>query len=57
MQGNAGKNGAIAVVATAGLTQSGQFEQCREPGPIAGSRFTPEEMAKIKPPASAKNHL
>jgi hypothetical protein len=35
----------------------GKFEQCWEPGPVAGSRFTPEEMAQIKPPASAKNHL
>ena len=35
----------------------GKLEQCWEPGPAAGSRFTPEEMAKVKPSASAKNHL
>ncbi|HPD28980.1 MAG TPA: ADP-ribosylglycohydrolase family protein [Phycisphaerae bacterium] len=28
-----------------------KLEQCWEPGPIAGGRFTPEEMAQIKPPA------
>ncbi|MGQ9576298.1 MAG: ADP-ribosylglycohydrolase family protein [Thermoguttaceae bacterium] len=27
-----------------------RLEQCWEPGPVAGSRFTPEEMAKIKVP-------
>ncbi|HOB74164.1 MAG TPA: ADP-ribosylglycohydrolase family protein [Phycisphaerae bacterium] len=27
-----------------------KLEQCWAPGPIANSRFTPEEMAKIKPP-------
>jgi hypothetical protein len=34
-----------------------KLEQCWEPGPIAGSRFTPEEMSKIEPPAAAKNNL
>lgn len=29
------------------LPQPGTFEQCWEPGPIAESRFTPEEMKKI----------
>ncbi len=29
----------------------GRLEQCWSPGPIAGSRFTAEEMAQIKPPA------
>jgi hypothetical protein len=29
----------------------GKLEQCWSPGPIAGSKFTPEEMAQIKPPA------
>jgi len=28
----------------------GRLEQCWEPGPIAGSKFTAEEMAQIKPP-------
>jgi len=28
-----------------------RFEDLRKPGPIAGSRFTPEEIAKIKKPA------
>ncbi len=28
----------------------GKLEQCWEPGPIANSKFTPEEMAQIKPP-------
>jgi hypothetical protein len=28
----------------------GKLEQCWEPGPIAGSKFTAEEMAQIKPP-------
>ncbi|MEP0843641.1 MAG: ADP-ribosylglycohydrolase family protein [Phycisphaerae bacterium] len=28
----------------------GKLEQCWEPGPIADSKFTPEEMARIKPP-------
>jgi len=32
-----------------------KLEQCWEPGPAAGSRFTAEEMSRIKPPASAKN--
>jgi len=27
-----------------------RLEQCWEPGPIADSKFTPEEMARIKPP-------
>jgi hypothetical protein len=31
----------------------GRLEQCWEPGPIAGSRFTAEEMAQIKPPQEA----
>lgn len=31
----------------------GKLEQCWEPGPIAGSRFTAEEMAQIKPPQEA----
>ena len=34
-----------------------QLEQCWEPGSAAESRFTAEEMSKIKPPAAAKNHL
>ena len=34
-----------------------KLEQCWEPGPIAGSRFTAEEMARIRPPAAAKNNL
>jgi hypothetical protein len=29
----------------------GKLEQCWQPGPIADSKFTEEEMAKIKPPA------
>ena len=28
-----------------------KLEQCWEPGPPANSKFTPEEMARIKPPA------
>jgi hypothetical protein len=32
----------------------GKLEQCWEPGPIAGSRFTAEEMAQIKPPQPAR---
>lgn len=28
----------------------GKLEQCWEPGPIANSKFTPEEMTQIKPP-------
>ncbi len=31
-----------------------KLEQCWEPGPIANSKFTPEEMAKIKPPEKPK---
>lgn len=31
-----------------------RLENCWTPGPITGSRFTPEEMAKIKPPAEKK---
>ena len=31
-----------------------KLEQCWEPGPVANSRFTEEEMAQIKPPAQAK---
>ena len=31
-----------------------KLEQCWQPGPIAGSKFTPEEMAKIKPPEQPK---
>ncbi|NLE59355.1 MAG: ADP-ribosylglycohydrolase family protein [Planctomycetes bacterium] len=31
----------------------GKLEQCWEPGPIAGSKFTAEEMAQIKPPQEA----
>jgi len=31
----------------------GKLEQCWEPGPIAGSKFTAEEMARIKPPQEA----
>jgi hypothetical protein len=30
------------------LPQPGVFEQCWEPGPVAESRFTPEEMKKIE---------
>jgi hypothetical protein len=30
-----------------------KLEQCWEPGPIADSKFTEEEMAKIKPPVKA----
>jgi hypothetical protein len=33
------------------VPRPGRLEQCWEPGPIAGARFTPEEMARIKPPA------
>lgn len=32
----------------------GRLERCWKPGPIANARFTPEEMAKIKPPAPEK---
>ena len=32
------------------LPQPGVFEQSWEPGPIAESRFTPEEMNKIEVP-------
>jgi len=32
----------------------GKLEQSRQPGPIADSRFTEEEMAKIKPPAPGR---
>jgi hypothetical protein len=28
----------------------GRLEECWNPGPVAGSKFTPEEMAQIKPP-------
>lgn len=28
----------------------GRLEQCWTPGPVAGSKFTPEEMAQIQPP-------
>jgi hypothetical protein len=28
-----------------------KFETCWEPGPISNSKFTPEEMSQIKPPA------
>ena len=31
-----------------------KLEQCWEPGPAADSRFTPEEMGKIKVPADKK---
>lgn len=31
-----------------------KLEQCWEPEPIAGSKFTPEEMAQIKPPVEKK---
>jgi hypothetical protein len=31
-----------------------KLEQCWEPGPIANSKFTSEEMAKIKPPEQPK---
>lgn len=34
-------------------TVPGKLEQCWEPGPIAGSKFTAEEMARIKPPQEA----
>lgn len=36
------------------IARPSRLEQCWEPGPIANSRFTPEEMAKIKPPAAEK---
>lgn len=32
----------------------GVLEQCWSPGPISNSKFTPEEMAKIKPPVEKK---
>lgn len=32
----------------------GRLEQCWSPGPVAESRFTPEEMAQIKPPPPDK---
>jgi len=32
----------------------GKLEQCWEPGPIANSRFTAEEMAQIRVPAGAR---
>jgi len=32
----------------------GKLEQCWEPGPIANSEFTEEEMKQIKPPVSKK---
>jgi hypothetical protein len=34
-----------------------KLEQCWEPGPAAGSRFSAEEMSRIKPPPGAKNNL
>jgi hypothetical protein len=37
--------------------QPSKLEQCWEPGPAAESRFTPDEVSKIKPPAEAKNNL
>lgn len=37
--------------------QPSKLEQCWAPGPAAESRFTPDEMSKIKPPAEAKNNL
>jgi hypothetical protein len=34
--------------------QPGPYEKSYAPGPIANSKFTPEEMAQIKPPQGAK---
>ncbi|MGE5609565.1 MAG: ADP-ribosylglycohydrolase family protein [Bacillota bacterium] len=37
------------------IAKPSNLELCWKPGPIANSRYTPEEMAQIKPPAEKKN--
>jgi hypothetical protein len=37
------------------IAKPSKLELCWKPGPIANSRYTPEEMAKIKPPTEKKN--
>jgi len=41
-------DGTEVMVISVELPQPGVFEQCWEPGPVAESRFTPEEMKKIE---------
>ena len=50
-------NGEEVLVIPAETPRPTKLEQCWEPSPAAESRFTPEEMSKIKPPAAAKNNL
>jgi hypothetical protein len=45
-----GADGEEVFVLPVQQAKPGKLEQCWEPGPIAGSKFTPEEMAQIKPP-------
>ncbi len=42
--------GAEVFVLPTETPKPGKLEQCWSPGPIADSKFTPEEMAQIKPP-------
>jgi hypothetical protein len=46
-------SGAEVFVLPIETPKPGKLEQCWSPGPIANSKFTPEEMAQIKPPADA----
>ena len=38
------------LVIPAQTAKPGAYEKSYDPGPIADSKFTPEEMGKIKPP-------
>ena len=45
--------GAEVFVVPVEVARPGKLEQSWEPGPAAGSKFTPAEMAQIKPPQQA----
>jgi len=48
-------NGEEVFVIPVQRPKPGKLEQCWEPGPIANSKFTDEEMKKIQPPVSKKD--
>ena len=47
-------NGAEVFILPLQQATPSKLEQAWQPGPVSNSKFTPEEMAKIKPPAEKK---